>query len=302
MRWILGIFVVSFASLTGLVAASQSDTGVEWAALHFEAKKLLMTARTIVEVDVVDTAALEHELRRIPGDHKEILPEGKNVAIRLASDLPFGQFENETIWISRSTGAALQVEKLVTGRKHYSKVQRYGEDGFYQWRYKPGSNAEEKHDSSYWSVLKTKFVPFSPKAVEGRVVSDSASLLYQIAVARLDRPGAQLKTVINVRGELVEVVFTAQNLVKSTLKWTDSADGKQRSRKVSRLRRVSAKARALTMDSNAAEVDIGFMGIRGDLEIFVLEGDGTPAMIVGSSKGIGEVRVKLTKRFFRPGI
>ncbi len=303
MQSIVIFFVTFMVSSGGFVAASQDGTGVEWVALHYQAKKLLMKARATIEVDLLDSPALESGLREIPNGQKGISAKGKNLCIRIASDLPFGKFEEESIWIRASTGAALQADKLVSGRKNYRKIQRYGEDGYYQWRSHPENKAEKKLEPASWSMLSTEFFPFQPKPGNAMAVSDSSTLIFQIAAARLDLPGAQMKTVINVKGELVELVFTARNLEKLKAQWIDTTSSATEevvklNRQAQLLRRVTATATQLSKIQEDADVDIGFLGIQGNLEVFVLEGDGTPAIIVGKTKRLGEIRVKLMKREF----
>lgn len=267
---------------------------VAWKRLEFGASKLLLAATTAVQVERVPVARAGPGLRQPPEGSALAAAGPELVLLTLDSELPFGRREHTTVWLEPGSGAALQGYKLVTGRKPYEKVFRYTTEGFYSWRAAPAGDSEESLGPEAWSRRRGKLVRASPRPPAGAVVTDSYALLYLASAARLDRPGAELRVLVLAEERPVELQFLAGGLVQSRLDYREQGSDGSRRRSQDVLQRVvTVSGRPLGGGSAAGEVDLGFLGLRGAVRLFLDASTGLPVRLQGRADKIGDLVVTL---------
>lgn len=265
---------------------------VSWRRLELSASKLLLSATTTLTVDRVRAEQVAAVLRTPPEGVPLPPPGPEVVTLTLVSELPFGRREQTTVWLDASTGAALQGHKVVTGRKPYEKVFRYTKEGFFFWRASPASDGEEGLGPAGWSKRRSRLVRAAAALPEGAVVTDSYALLYLASAARLDRQGGSLQVMLLADEQPVELVFASGGLEQSALEYRERGVDGSRSRTREVLQRVvTVKARPTGGPAGSSDVDLGFLGLRGAVRVYLEVGTGLPLRLEGRADTIGDLRV-----------
>ena len=272
-----------------------------WTELELEARKLFLKAATRVSVRLEPATAVEGDLR-VPPEGVPSQPVGSRVAVvTLSSDLPFGRRETARAWVDPLSGAALQGERLRMGRKPSWKQWRYLDGGRYVWRVSPQDPNEESLDCSAWTRRRDRLERWREAVPSGLVVSDSYALLYLVSAGRLDRGGSELRFCLEADDRLVEVRLVAGELIAERFELEEVAGESTRVRtdKI-RARAVRGLGRPVAGGAGAEDVDLGFLGLKGEITILVEEGTGMPLEVRGRAEGVGKVTVRVRRVVLAP--
>jgi hypothetical protein len=267
-----------------------------WTELELEARKLFLKATTRVAVKLQETGAVRGDLRT-PPEGVARRPTSPRVAIvNLESDLPFGRFQTSTVWVDALTGAALQGERLASGRKPSWKLWRYLDGARYVWRAEPGDSSEARLDRSAWTRRRDRLEAWESSVPPGLVVSDSYALLYLVSAARLERDGAELRFCLEADGRLVEARFVAGEVVTDRFELEEVSAGVSGMRSgLMRARAVRGLGRPVGGEAAGEEVDLGFLGLQGEITVLLAEGWGVPLEVRGRAQGVGQVTVRVRR-------
>ena len=300
----LATLVLALLAVGSVAAAdtpsSEGLAAVPWVELRLSAHKFLLGASTTLRVEPVGASALAGALRTPPHGKPATLSGPDAVALTSETDLPFGRSERITVWLDPATGAAIQAEKLSLGHDPYRKVFRYTDRGEYTWRSAPANATEAVEDPNAWTRRSGSFQesPIAPPA--GLALIEPYALLYLASAARLDQADAQLRLAILSDGRLIELMFTADGLVQKRATFDEAwPGGGRREGRVLMLRKVRVTARPLNAAGTGADVDLGFLGMRGDLTILVEAGTGIPVEVSGHAEHIGALTVRLDRVVLR---
>lgn len=273
-----------------------------WTELELEARKLFMRATTRLSVRLQPATAILDDLGR-PPEGEPRRPAGPQVAVvSLSSDLPFGRFQTSRAWVDPVTGTAFQGERLNTGRKPSWKRWRYLEGGKYVWREAPGDKQGEALERSHWSRRSERLERWDGSVPPGLVVSDSYALLYLASAGRLERGGNDLRFCLEADKRLVEVRFVPGEVVTDRFEVEVVADGgTQLRRGEMRARAVRGIGRPLAGGATGEDVDLGFLGLKGEITILFEEETGIPLEVRGRAEGVGRVTVRVRRVVLAPG-
>jgi len=275
-----------------------------WRELRYSASKFLLRASTVIRVDEVDDDTLRPGLRQPIAGDGVALP-SRVLVVGVATDLPFGRSERVSYWLDPATGAAVQGDKLALGGKPYRKVFRYLTDGIEVWRQSPANDGERAGDPNAWTRVRTANIrPVHPFPA-GAVVTDSYALLPLASAIRLDEAGATATLYFIADDEPVRLDLIAGKLTFKRPGQHEVWPGGERVRRGDVLvRAATVRGRVVgkssdSGDSAGGDVDLGFLGMRGELTMYVEVGTGIPLEIVGRVDKVGEITVDLDQVTFR---
>jgi hypothetical protein len=267
---------------------------VPWSVLHFSAHKLFLKATATVRAEVVPTEATAAAIRRPPRGQAVPVPSPWLVRVTTESDLPFGRSEVSAVLLDPATGAAVQAEKEVRGSHPYAKVFRYLSRGFFEWRMAPSGDREARLAPEAWSHRKEELVTAAGVYSGPVAITDPYALLYLVSTARLDAKGASLDAYIVSDERLVRLVFHDDGLTYAHASFDESWPGGAARRSGDILvRTVRVTGEPVGADTGLGEVDLGFLGMRGELTILLEVGTGVPVELSGHARTIGHLRVAL---------
>jgi hypothetical protein len=276
--------------------AEQRLGEVGWTELDYSARKFFLAAHTTLRAERVPAGELADALPAPPRGRPVPLPEAGAVALSVKTDLPFGRDETVRVFIDPATGAALGGEKTMLGGSAYHKLIRYTDCGLFTWRSAPENSREAAQPARAWTHRKEYLVEPAVGPPEGTPVSDPYVLIYLATAARLDRKDSRLKLVMLAEDRFVEVTLIAGNLTYSRARFQESWPVGARARTGDVLVRiVRATAKALGATEASEDVDLGFLGMRGALTIYLEVGTALPVALSGRVQHIGEVTVSLDR-------
>ncbi len=268
---------------------------VPWTALHFEARKLALSATTVIRSELLQAASLAPLLREPPGKGGVPIPAWV-VQVSIDTDLPVGRDEQVRVWLHPATFAALQADKRTFGRRPYAKLFRYVTGGCYEWRHAPASEREALLSPPDWSDLRQGWAGGTGAGAEEIVIADPYALLYIVSAAQLHRPGRSLTAWIVSRGRLVELILADGGLTRRRVDHLESWSGGERRRSADALvRLVEVNTAASAGDPGRDRVDMGFLGMQDGLTIALDAGSGIPVELSGRTRAVGSLVVRLTR-------
>ena len=282
-------------------AASEQGFGeVPWTELAYSARKFFLGAETVIRVERLPARTLA-EVLPTPPVGRQVLPLGTEaVGVSVTSDLPFGRDEAVKVFIDPATGAVVGGEKTMLGRSAYHKYLRYTEGGLYTWRSSPANERESALPPQSWTRRKGYLVAPSVRPPRGLSVSDSYALVYLVTAARLDRRESELRLVMLADDRYVEMNLAAGGLTYSRVSFEETWPGGSRTRRGDVLvRTVRATARALGATESSEDVELGFLGMRGALTMYLEVGTGLPVAFSGRVQHVGEVAVRLDRALLK---
>jgi hypothetical protein len=281
---------------TAVAPVAEESPGVPWTELRYAAHKFFLSASTTIQTAWVPAPELATLLRRPDKGRAVAAPAAGAVAVSLASELPFGRDERVTLWLDPASGAALGGEKTTLGGSAYHKFMRFTEGGLYTWRSSPRNAREAAAGPQGWTNRSRYLVEPEVQPPQGAAVTDPYALLYLVSAARLDRKDSSLRLVLLSGDRYVEIALAAGGLSYLRQNFQESWPGGARRRDGNILvRTVRGTARAVGATETTNDVDLGFLGMRGALTLFVEVGTGIPVAFSGRAEYIGNLTVRLTR-------
>ncbi len=268
---------------------------IPWTALHFEARKLLASATSVIRHELLPAAALAEQLREPPGFKGVPLPPTV-VQLSVETDLPVGRDEQVRVWLDPTSLAALQTEKRTFGKRPYEKLFRYVSGGYYEWRRAAANEREALLAPQYWSDLRQSWAGMPTGEEAAAVVADPYALLFMVSAAQLHRPGGHLTAWIVSRGYLVELAFADAGLTRRSVDYLERWPGGERRRRADALvRLVHVRAAGRVSGTAHQRVELGFLGMQDELTIALDAGTGVPLEFSGRARTVGPLVVRLTR-------
>ncbi|MEM1177984.1 MAG: hypothetical protein AAGM22_06555 [Acidobacteriota bacterium] len=261
-----GLFFVIFAAF-GAPRASAEGLKLDrvgWDALEYRASKLLVTA----EADVTLEA------------------KGSEVLLTLGSEV-LGRRSETRLWVDAATGRSVREERLKLHREAELRAYVYKPDHALKIRYRERPSAQGRAPIESWIEKSQQRQPFGtpgePLPVD---VTTPSALLYLLAASPLEARGDLFEApifadekLVTARAEVVEVISYSGEIAMR-------GGGVHRPGDTLRI--------ALTgRDPAGGAVDLGLLGLEGDLEILVERGTRLPLAIRGAMPVVGTLDVKL---------
>lgn len=276
-------------------AMPQPSPPVPWTALHFQARKFVLSATSVIRSEVQPADRLAPLLREPPGGNGAPLP-ARVVQLSVETDLPVGRDEQVRVWLHPVTFAALQTDKRTYGKRQYVKLFRYTADGFYEWRRAPADDREAVKPPHAWLRVREGWTRWNNSLAGEMVAVDPYALLYIVSATQLHRPNSRLTTWIVSRGQPVELVFEDAGLTRHSLNHVESWAGGERLRREDALVRLLHVSAAAAPSTSARQgVDLGFLGMQDELTITLDAESGIPVELSGRTRAVGQLVVRLTR-------
>jgi len=292
------VILLALAMSVGNSQAAETEAApaaAPWTALHFEARKLLASATSVIRYELLPAAALAEQLREPPGFKGVPLPPTV-VQLSVETDLPVGRDEQVRVWLDPVTFAALQTEKRTFGKRPYEKLFRYVSGGYYEWRRAPADEREAPLSPQEWSDLSHGWAGSRGAVPDNTVLADPYALLYIVSAAQLHRPGGHLTAWIVSRGYPVELAFADAGLTRRSVDYLERWPGGERRRRADALvRLVHVRTAGRGGGATHQRVELGFWGMQDGLTIALDAGTGVPLEFSGRARTVGPLVVRLIR-------
>jgi len=269
---------------------------VPWSELAYSAHKFFLGAATTIHVEQVPAVVVTAALPRLPAGDAVPIPPRTSAVITVDTDLPFGRDESVRLYFDPATGAALGGEKTMRGGSPYHKLFRYTEGGLFTWRSAPANDREDALAPADWSRKKAYLTEPAASPPLGAPVADSYALIYLVSAAHLDRRGDEAHIFMLADDRFVELAFVAGGLTYSRVNFEEvSPRGSHHREGNVVVRQVRVTATALGAPEASEDVELGFLGMRGTLTVYLEVGTDLPVALSGRVQHIGELTVRLKR-------
>jgi hypothetical protein len=267
---------------------------VRWSALRYEAHKLFLTGRSEVRFADQPTRRLAPEL--IPTPESAPLGSGAPRTGLLELESRFiGRHSLYRIWFDPETAASLQRRRVRTEKSSYEKTYRYTRDGVFSRRLSPADREERSDPEAPWSDLDETFYPHPKAAGECRAVTEPSLIFYLLATADLSRP----LTICTFSNKVVHrVLLRPDGVERLAVDYLERSEaGAVRRNGDVETRKVVVEARPL--DPEEGQGDFEFLGLEGDVMLYLDPRLGAPVRVTGRLPGLGRIDVELVEAELR---
>lgn len=278
-------------ALAPAAAAGELDSGrIGWSELAFKASKLGFSVETTLSIRKLSAAELERRLIEPgPGDWLPA-PETGGWLLELDSEGLGRRSRLDLILDTR--GAALQRTQVETGRqqrRNRSRTYRFGPTAVHIDTRRP-DRSQRGVDPSAWSD-RSEWLLELPREPRGGL-GLASGLFFTLAAAELLEPGDRATTYVLSKGRVMEVELTVEARERLPIDHaeTDDAGTRKRDGELDTLR-ILLRGRGVGAD--AAEDEFRFLGMRGDVRVYLDAATRAPVLISGRLGWLGRAKVRL---------
>jgi hypothetical protein len=270
----------------------------KWTDLEFTASKFFLSASATLSVRSQPSADITHALLDTPTGPRPLLPAGAAAQLRYTAT-GAGADADVTLWLDSQTGAALQTRQLNKGSHPKLRVDRYAATGIYQLTRRPVDDAEQEHPPDGWSD-KSDASRAYPEAVAGRPVLEPTSLLWLLAISKLERPGDRLEVLAYSRRHVNRVTAEVLGMKSVRVDYREVSGegaGARERRRQGRMQALRIRIAGTNIAPEAQEAsdenDFELLGLRGDSELLLDPTSRAPLELRGRAKIIGEIALRI---------
>lgn len=294
---VVALCVSTLTGGAGEVVAESSvfdPARVRWSRLDFRASKLAVKATSEVRIR---TEPFSRAAGRWLGSStgRPLMPKGSEVVrIELRSEV-LGKSSELDLWVDQVSGAALQRTQIESGKKvrhHRHRSLRFTDIGVFNSTYRA---ADDTVDRPYkeWKLTES-FKPHPEGLGRGGVVTEPSALFYLLAVANLDQVGDRVATYVYSKSRVMRVDLAVQGKTEIEVDYTEVTETGERNVK-GRQEVVRLSLEGTPVDQDGTEKDFEFLGLRGDVEIFLEPTSRIPVQISGKIRYLGKGHVRLQR-------
>jgi len=261
---------------------------VSWTRLKFKAEKLFLTVYSEVELRTRLSSEVEPAL--IPSPRSvALMPSGPELLeLRLDSS---GGRDSIRVWFTAHDARALQRLKLRGGKKAYKKIFRFTREGTYSLRTAPRNRREGRLPPEQWTQVEEFFYPYAWGS-SCPVISEPSLLFYAISAARLPAGGEPVGLCVFSRKSVIPLEIAARGSRRLAVDYAETSAQGQR-RRTGEITTSEISMRVRELGDEAEKADFKFVGLAGDVAIYLEESSRIPVQVSGRIPGLGGVDIKL---------
>jgi hypothetical protein len=307
LRRIVGLLSILFMLQLGFLtrenqAQSFSDLRLDpervvWTDLFFKAEHFLVICAIEVQLESFPAAAVEASLMAIPeGVPLQTSTQTVHrVTVNTTIDPLFGStvtLRNQ-VWFDPKSGNALQRIRFRRGEDDFQKLYRFTKKGVYRLRREPAGKQEIPLPPEQWTDVRETFYPYDLIQIGCISVTESSVIPYIIASERRPQDSEPLDLCVFHKRLLHHVQIVPTGVKQHEVRYVErSKQAEVQKQGIVDALRLSLRARTLTTIEGEDE-DFSFLGLKGDMAIYVDSGSGIPVQISGDIPTIGRVDLTL---------
>ena len=288
------ILILSSVSNPAMAENTKYDPDrVGWSKLEFRASKFLIKGNSQIEITTVSSVGAGIDWQT-PTQGAPLMPRGSDVIrIHLSSQL-LGKISELDLWIDPVTGAAFQRTQLETGKKtrhNRHRSLRFTNTGVSSSTYRA---TDETVGEPYeqWTLTET----FSLNLTRDAMLTEPSALFYLLAVTNLEKPGDQVTIHVFSKGQVMRVTLAVEERTEVGVDYLESSSSRHEDLRVKGRREVlRIRLDGRPLEEGDSGVDFEFLGLKGDVEVFLDPEGRFPVQISGDIKRAGRGHVRLQR-------
>ncbi len=290
-RPLLSLLLAAVLLPSAALASAPDPRRIGWSELRFEASKLGLSLESRLELRRMTAAEIRQRLID-PGTGEWLpAPSAGGWLLQLETE-GLGKHSRLDLMLD-SRGGALQRTQLETGRRHKdhrNRVLRFARDGVHVDSRKP-TKREVDAPSEEWSNCSDWLLELPPLGADA-VLGQATGLFFTLGAADLAEPGDRVTTYVLSKGRVmaVDLVVEARETIEVDLVEVDNGRSRRRNGELETLRvRVGGRG----VEPQTRDTDFRFLGMRGDVRVFLDVATRAPVLIIGRVGWLGRAKVRL---------
>lgn len=291
IKHFLFLITLSFISQTCFAFEFLDEQrNINYTQFKYEASKLLLTLGTDVTLTKKSLADVAKDLVT-PEDNNAITPASDSIYIVTTDSKFFGKHTRYTIWFDERTALLQWLREIRRGSKSNVKFYRFAENGYRDYR-KDYDNEDYVVNLSEISSWASSFKTFPVKPPEGKVISETAALLYLVSQLKLQKPGDEASLLMYSGDQLIATKLIVEGKTKLDTDFNIVDHGN--TQRINEKERSVIKVLVKPVDSQGNQVkDLEVMGLKGEISMYIDEATRLLLQISGEIDIAGDVDVKL---------
>jgi len=293
----LALSMLFWLTVSQADAAQFDPEKIDWSELTFSASVLFYTAKAEVQFKAFSASDVVTDLitpNPMPAS-KLVMPANDKVYWLRSYTSNFGRNSALDFWFEPDL-TALQRTQTETGRKNIVRTYRFLESGAYRFDTLPAAG-EEKAPHSSWTQHSSQFYPY-PENLPAHKMTDNNIIFYAMSAADWRKDGDRLVFLTFDKEHINQVEMVLQGTEALETDYVaHGPNGKKRVNETVNALRLAIKASPV--DKNAAKSDFSFLGVKGDITVYIHPQTRLPLQVSGNADYIGHSDIVLTRAVFR---
>lgn len=303
-RWLtfFPILLISLLSPFASVAAdkihslSVDKINVPWKHLSFKGKEFFV--KLVAEVELMPQTKAELDAAFISSTQGIPISATKSGAFMINTKisvksvlLPKVKLQN-VAWFDPATLSAMQYVRLRTGFKDAKKTYRFTDKGVFKFTQQSIDKKEALQVPEKWSGVKEKFYSYVPAKIGCSNITVPIPILYFISASKISDFDKTVTICVFNKKEVIYLDIQKESVESIQLDHTEIKGDQLSQRDTSiPVHVLSLKARAV--NTGKAIDNFTFVGLQGNIKIYIDPETRIPVQLKGDYKGLGEVKLKL---------
>jgi len=289
------LFCIGLSLLSSVFYANagQLDAArVKWSELTFNASVLFFTVEAEIKFKKLPAGqAAAALITPNPTESEPILPQQDQVYYLSSHTSNFGRNSTLEFWFEKDL-TALQRTQTETGRKTIVRTYRFLNDGAYRSDILP-AKGEEKLPPAKWTQSSTEFYPY-PSELPAFKMTDNNVIFYAMSAADLRNKGDKVVFLTFEKEHINQVELVLEGTEEIDTEYVVHTDkGKKSVQETVDALRISIKSEPV--NKNMPKKDFVFLGVKGDITIYIHPQSHIPLQVSGEADYIGHTNIKLSQ-------
>ena len=266
---------------------------VKWTNLHYKASVLFFSVNvkyTLKKISLADSKSALLKPTKGTGTMPTMDP---TYRIDLDSKI-MGRKSFISLWFDPN-GTAFQRTQTDTGSKKRVKTYRILTDGYYSREAKPKEN-EEDLPPNKWTQIGEGAKTFNKLPSKGAIITEPTALYYLVSASSINKPGDKFEEYIFTKHGIFSLKLRAVDYKEIETNYKSNKGGKKQS--------VQGETKTLHITMNATALDpadaddFDFLGLKGDIDLYMDPASRVLVQISGKADYIGRTDIKLKEATF----
>ena len=290
--------------LYGAAAESRrTDTSIptplNWRKLELQDAGIIGSVTTRIDLNTLPATAVQPTLVDGP---KQISP---RVAAPLLQELVVTStiqlllgagIETQTrLWFNADDGLPLQLVRTRQGSNPTRKLYRFGNNGVYRLRSKPGNSAESEQPLEHWSQISESFYPLPDPDGECPAILESSQLLTLLSNPEQLLSERAVELCVFDRKHVYRVAFRTLGQEQLDVDYLQVAAGQEtRVKRTLEALHVALTSRPLK-DARGDVEPFSLLGLKNEIHLLLSNPGRIPLRIRGKVPGFGTIDLEIKK-------
>lgn len=265
------IFFVFFISLSSYPLFSQArdstldPSRVKWTSLGYKTHVLFFGMKIDVQMNQIPLSTSKAAL--LTPKHGEGTMPQADPTYRLDMDTGIlGRDSFVSLWFDPD-GTAFQRTQTDTGKKHRVKTYRILKNGYDSFQAKPREN-EKELPPNQWSDIGEGNKKFNRLTPTGTIITEPTALFYLVSASPLNEPGDKFQQYIFTKHGIHKAYLHAIDYQDIEVNFKNNQGGEKRTVYDDEFRTLHIRMNVEAIDP-AAEGDFDFLGLKGDIDLYL---------------------------------